>query len=137
MSDTRFGSSMFALPTLSTVRLWKVWGTRRDELGDLGRGDGHRLVDDDVLAGFENLAGDLEVGSAGGGHHEEVERAVRQHGFEGAVGGDAGIALGGIVRVALDDCGELEAFGGGDQRGVKDAPRHAKTYQTDSNYVIS
>ena len=41
-----------------------------DELGDFGGGGGHGLVHDYVFAGFEDLAGYREVGSAGGGYDE-------------------------------------------------------------------
>ena len=80
------------------------------QLGDFGRSDGHGLIDDEVFAGFENLAGHLEVGSAGGGHDQQSKRIVFQHGFKGAIGCHAGIPLRGQIRVALDDGGQFQAF---------------------------
>ena len=68
------------------------------------------------------------MGSAGGGHDEEVEGRVGQHGFQSAVGDDAGVTLGCVVGVALDYGGEFEAGNGGDEWAVEDAACHAEAY---------
>ena len=81
------------------------------------------LVHDQAFAGFKSLPCDLEVGCVGRGHDDEAERGVGEHCLQGAVGGDAGIALGGVVGGALEDGGQFQALDRGDQRGVEDAPR--------------
>jgi len=104
------------------------------ELGNLSRGSRDGLVHDDIFVGLENLLCDLKVGSAGGSNDEETEGVVGQQVFKGAVGGDAGVTRRGVVGAALDDCGQLKAVDGRDERAVKDPARHAETNQTDSNH---
>jgi hypothetical protein len=112
-------------------------GCQLHQLGDLGRGDGHRLIHDYIFPGFEKLPGDLEVLAIWRGHDEQPQRGVREHLFQSSVGDDVGITRGGLVRVALDHGGQLQPFDGGDQRSVKYASGHSETYQTNSNHPSS
>jgi hypothetical protein len=106
------------------------------QLGYLGGSDGHGLIHDHVFVGFEKLPGDLEVGSAGGGHDEQPERGVGQQVVERAISDDAGIALGGKVSVALDHRCQFKSFDGGQKGRMKDPRAHAETYQTHSNHKV-
>ena len=105
-----------------------------DQLGNFGRRHAHRLVDNDVLAGFNGPACVFEVAVVGRGDDDEAERRVGEQVIEGAIGGDAGVALGGLVGGALKDGGEFDALHRGDQRGVEDAPTQTKTDQSCTNH---
>jgi len=48
------------------------------------------------------------MGSVGRGHDEQAKRRVGEQVFKGAIGGDAGIVLSGIVGVTLEDGGQLQ-----------------------------
>src|ERR1017187_7599436 len=78
------------------------------QLRDLGRGDGDGLVDDDALAGLQRLLRHLKVGAAGRCHNDEVNVGIAEEFFEGAVSGDAGITLGGLIGVPLNYGCQLE-----------------------------
>jgi hypothetical protein len=79
--------------------------TRRQlhQLGDLGRRNAHRLVDDDVFPCFDGLTGVFEMAIVGRGDDNQIQRGVGQHIVKRAVSGDAGIPLGGVVGGALDN----------------------------------
>jgi len=49
------------------------------------------------------------VASAGSGDDKETEGSVAEHGLDGAIGCDAGIALGGEIRVPLDHGCQFQA----------------------------
>jgi hypothetical protein len=89
-----------------------------DEFGGLGGGFGHGLLDEEMLAGGEELARDVEVGVRG---RDDAERVgTGEGGFEGredlraALGGD--LLGGGGVRIV--NAGELEGVGGRGQLRV-------------------
>ncbi len=84
-------------------------GGEGGEVGNVGAGDAEGLVAKDVLAGEEALADDLDVGGSGCGDDDERDGVVGEEGFDGGVGGDAGVLLLGVAAAALDDGGEFEA----------------------------
>ena len=99
-----------------------------DERARIGGAAGERLVDDDVLAGFERGGGELDVGVVGRADYDEIDGGVGEG--LGCRGDDAGGGVGrsgggGALGVADDDSGEFESRDGVDEGAVEDSAGEA------------
>ena len=88
-----------------------------DHLLQIGRGEGHGLLADDVLAGGQSLESQGLVLVVGDGNGDEIHGGIRQKLLQGGVGVDAAglgqLTLGGLDIVnahQIDDVAVLEKF---------------------------
>ena len=101
------------------------------QLDGVARGERHRLLDQDVLAGRQRLAGDLEMRLGDGGDDDAVERCVFEQIVEPGRGPDVRELLADRSsdgRADIADPAQLRPWQGGERANPVAAPASGPDY---------